>query len=143
LTLSTDLEVVVRDAVEGTLNALRAAASTPSIKRVVITSSVGAVGLSAGDRKLGKNDFTIESIEMAKALPIDHLHKSSMVYVSSKTQAEQAAWKFVREVNVSALPSSPRNHETQVAYYSIASIHSAFLRHKHGILLAMVHLLKV
>jgi len=102
MSLSTDVETVVRDAVEGTLSALRAAASTPSIKRVVITSSIAAVGLTAGDRKLGKNDFMTESIEMAKAIPVDSLHKPGMVYISSKTQAEQAAWMFVEETKVSS-----------------------------------------
>ncbi|GAA5983833.1 hypothetical protein JCM5350_007564 [Sporobolomyces pararoseus] len=96
VSFSSDVDEVVRDAVEGTLNALRSAAATPSIKRFVLTSSIVAVGLG-GDKKYGPNDFFNDSIGLAKALPADDPRKGSLAYASSKTQAEQAAWKFVED----------------------------------------------
>ncbi|GAA5967391.1 hypothetical protein JCM3765_000511 [Sporobolomyces pararoseus] len=96
VSFSPDVDEVVRDAVEGTLNALRSAAATPSVKRFVLTSSVAAVGMG-GDKKYGPDDFFIDSIGFAKALPADDPRKGSFAYASSKTQAEQAAWKFVEE----------------------------------------------
>jgi hypothetical protein len=37
---------------------------------------------------------------MAKVLPVDHPNKAGLVYASSKTQAELAAWAFVKENKV-------------------------------------------
>ncbi|GAA5880689.1 hypothetical protein JCM16303_004313 [Sporobolomyces ruberrimus] len=92
---------VIRDAVEGTLNALRGAAATPTVKRVVLTSSFIAVGFPGGEekrgRKLGHEDFNVEVVEIAKSLPDDSPMKVDLNYFSSKVQAEMAAWKFVQE----------------------------------------------
>ncbi|GAA6004869.1 hypothetical protein JCM11491_002261 [Sporobolomyces phaffii] len=100
-TFSTDLDQVLPVAVDGTLNVLRAAAATPSVKRFVLTSSIVAIGNPASPTKLGSDVFNYGSIEAAKSMSNDDPRKGHTVYSSSKTQAELAAWKFVRESKAS------------------------------------------
>jgi dihydroflavonol-4-reductase len=76
---------VIRPAVEGTLRILKLA-KEHSVKRVVLTSSFGAVGYGHGnvsDRVFDENDWT--NITSPGMLP----------YVKSKALAEKAAWEFV------------------------------------------------
>lgn len=77
---------MVEPAVQGTLNVLRAAHRAGSVRRVVLTSSLAAVTDEPDDAKV----FSEE----------DWNKKSSLkrnVYFYSKTQAEQAAWKFLKQ----------------------------------------------
>ena len=78
---------------------LESAAATPSIKRVVMTSSSTA----ATNPKPGVK-FTIhadtwnqEAIDAAWAPPPYTADRRWDVYGASKTQAEQELWKFVKE----------------------------------------------
>lgn len=99
VSFSPKFDEVVGDAVQGTLNALRAAAKTPSVKRFVLTSSIVAVGSGQnGEGKiLGQKDFNRDSIEKARGLPDDAPQKGGLVYAASKTSGELEAWKFVEE----------------------------------------------
>lgn len=74
----------IKPAVEGTLRVLRAARDA-GIKRVVMTSSFGAVSYGYPDknRTFTESDWT------------DLNDKSLSPYVKSKTLAEQAAWDFI------------------------------------------------
>nr|KAG5693546.1 hypothetical protein BaRGS_019872 [Batillaria attramentaria] len=78
---------LIKPAVEGTLNVLRACAKVPSVKRVVLTSSCAAVG---SDNRgpdaplLCEKDWT----DIAKA----------DAYGKSKILAERAAWDFVEKL---------------------------------------------
>jgi len=77
---------MVDPAVNGTLDVLRACARTPSVKRVVLTSSLAAITDEPGDQYV----FT----------ETDWNSKSSLArnpYFYSKALAEQAAWAFMRE----------------------------------------------
>ena len=74
---------LIKPAVNGTLSVLRAAAKASTVKKVVVTSSVAAVGES-GDKTRGEKDWT-------------DLTKPTGAYVKSKTLAEKAAWDFVAE----------------------------------------------
>jgi len=105
VSFSPKFDEVVGDAVQGTLNALRAAHKTPSVKRFVLTSSIVAVGSGQnGEGKvLGEKDFNRESIEKARSLPDDAPGKGGLVYAASKTSGELEAWKFVEENKVSLL----------------------------------------
>ncbi|GAA6011972.1 hypothetical protein JCM10207_003445 [Rhodosporidiobolus poonsookiae] len=83
-------------ALKGTLSALEAAASEPSVKNVVITSSLAAAqdpakGLDPGFIRTSAvwSPFTWEESVKEKVPPL--------VYLASKTFAEKAAWKFVEE----------------------------------------------
>jgi dihydroflavonol-4-reductase len=82
-----DPDELVVPAREGTLRVLRAAVEA-DVKRVVLTSSVAAIGGSATPtRKLTEADWT------------DLGNPGLSPYVRSKTVAEQAAWNFMRQAD--------------------------------------------
>jgi dihydroflavonol-4-reductase len=77
------LRELVDPAVQGTLHVLAAAAATPSVKRVVLTSSMAAVTDEPDGRVLTEADWNT---------------KSSLVrnpYYFAKAEAERAAWAFM------------------------------------------------
>lgn len=79
-------EALVRPALEGTRNVLEAVNRTPSVKRVVLTSSVAAVHSDNIDaRKVPDYTFTEEHWNTRSSL--DH-----QPYYYSKTVAEKEAW---------------------------------------------------
>jgi dihydroflavonol-4-reductase len=82
----TDPDELIVPAREGTLRVLRAAVQA-DVKRVVLTSSVAAVGGSAAraSAPLTEEDWT------------DLGNEKLSPYVRSKTIAERAAWDFMRE----------------------------------------------
>ena len=92
LELPRDENEVIRPAVQGTLNVLRACAeSNVSVKRVVLTSSLGAV------MNLGNDDTSYVFSEK------DWLDlENATSYSKSKCLAEKAAWDFVDGLDVSA-----------------------------------------
>ncbi|KAK7466785.1 hypothetical protein BaRGS_00037101 [Batillaria attramentaria] len=76
---------LIKPAVEGTLNVLRACAKVPSIKRVVVTSSCAAMIFATHTRApLSEKDWTDPT-------KVD-------AYTKSKTLAECAAWDFVEKL---------------------------------------------
>ncbi|AUD06077.1 SDR family oxidoreductase [Spirosoma pollinicola] len=77
---------MIRPAVEGTLRVLKAARKA-GIKRVIMTSSFGAVGFS--NKK--------QNSETTEADWTDPHEKGLSAYEKSKTLAEQAAWNFIRQ----------------------------------------------
>lgn len=86
--------------VEGTLNALRAAAKESSVKRVVLTSSSTAAASPQPNKEfvIDTNTWNDEAVKAAWAPPpYEGLQRRLDVYSAGKTQAEQAAWKFIRE----------------------------------------------
>ena len=80
-----DAESVIRPAVDGTLRALRAAVAE-GVGRVVMTSSTVAVtnGPDPEGRPRDERDWSTAD------------HPAATPYVRSKTEAERAAWDFVR-----------------------------------------------
>ncbi len=77
------LKELVEPAVKGTLNVLKAAAATPSVKRVVVTSSMAAVTDEPDGRVLTEADWNT---------------KSSLTrnpYYFAKAEAERSAWAFM------------------------------------------------
>jgi dihydroflavonol-4-reductase len=85
-----DPDELIVPAREGTLRVLRAALGA-GVERVVVTSSVAAVGGGAelSSRSLDERDWT------------DLAHDGLSPYVCSKTIAEKAAWELVREAGES------------------------------------------
>ena len=75
----TDENEVIRPAVEGTLNVLKACAESGMIKRVVLTSSIAAIG-GGVTRDYNETDWA---------------NDASSPYHKSKMLAEKAAWDFV------------------------------------------------
>ncbi|CAD5234469.1 unnamed protein product [Bursaphelenchus xylophilus] len=84
-----DDKSVIETAVNGTLNVLRACANSSSVKKVVLTSSCAAVneGHEDEDRVFDENDWTITTSNKVQS------------YAISKTEAELAAWDFVKKNN--------------------------------------------
>uniref|UniRef100_A0A2N9HKF3 NAD-dependent epimerase/dehydratase domain-containing protein n=1 Tax=Fagus sylvatica TaxID=28930 RepID=A0A2N9HKF3_FAGSY len=82
---------LIDPALKGTLNVLRSCAKVPSIKRVVITSSMVAVAYSG---KPLAPDVIIDETWFSDAAGCE---KSKLWYMLSKTLAEEAAWKFAKE----------------------------------------------
>ena len=78
-TVPNDENEVIRPAVEGTLNVLKACAEAGIIKRVVLTSSIAAIG-GGVTRDYNESDWA---------------NDASSPYQKSKMLAERAAWDFV------------------------------------------------
>ena len=84
LTIPKDENEMIAPAVEGTLRVLKAARNA-GVKRVVITSSFGAVGYShtETDQLITEESWTNPD------------EKGLSAYIKSKTLAEKAAWDFI------------------------------------------------
>ena len=81
-------EALVRPALEGTRNVLDSVNRTPSVKRVVLTSSVVAIyGDNIDSRDVPGGVFTDEHWNTTSS--VDH-----QPYSYSKTVAEQEAWRY-------------------------------------------------
>jgi len=103
VTFVPDYDLVINGLVKSTLNALRAAAATPSIKRVVLTSSyISAAMPQTGQdgSKFDENSWNDQIVEMAKSAPEGHPARGFFIYMASKVLGEKEAWKFVKEEKV-------------------------------------------
>ncbi|PIA53486.1 hypothetical protein AQUCO_00900229v1 [Aquilegia coerulea] len=81
---------LIDPAVKGTLNVLGSCTKTPSVRRVVVTSSIAAVVFNRRDRTAEVVDDTwFSDPELCKEL--------KLWYVLAKTLAEQSAWKFAKD----------------------------------------------
>jgi nucleoside-diphosphate-sugar epimerase len=93
--------VVIPTAINVGLNALKAAAKTPSITRVVYTSSsLAATFPSNGVKKvLDQNSYNEEGARKGWKHPEDESDetKGLYIYAALKTEAEKACWKWVNE----------------------------------------------
>ena len=84
----SDPQDVIRPAVEGTLNVLRACKEAGCVKKLVLTSSIAAVvGNDASKAGTPYNENDWSDVEAC-----------TMAYYRSKTLAEKAAWNFVAEL---------------------------------------------
>ncbi|GMY34721.1 cinnamoyl-CoA reductase 1-like [Fagus crenata] len=90
-------------AVKGTLNVLNSCAKSPSVKRVVLTSSMAAVSFNKKSRTpdVVVDDTWFSDPELCK--------EAKQWYVLSKTLAEDAAWKFVKEKGFDMVTIKPSN----------------------------------
>ncbi|XVE90417.1 hypothetical protein DITRI_Ditri20bG0076300 [Diplodiscus trichospermus] len=92
---------MIDPAVKGTLNVLRSCSKVPSIKRVVITSSIAAVVFNG--RPLGP-DVVVDETWFSDPT---FCEKSKLWYVLSKTLAEEAAWKYTKENGIDMVSINP------------------------------------
>ncbi|KAB2615354.1 cinnamoyl-CoA reductase 1-like [Pyrus ussuriensis x Pyrus communis] len=92
---------LLEPAVKGTLNVLNSCAKSPSIKRVVLTSSIAAVAYNGKPRT---PDVVIDETWFTDP---DVCKESKLWYVLSKTLAEDAAWKFVKEKGIDLVTINP------------------------------------
>lgn len=77
-------ESTIRTAVEGTMNVLKAAASTPSVRKIVLTSSCSAIN----------DGYPNDSQVFDETCWTDLENPLVENYARSKTLAEKAAWDF-------------------------------------------------
>lgn len=73
---------LIKPAVDGTLRALRTAKSE-GVQRVIVTSSMAAIGGTPKEKTYDENDWTDVNV------------KGVAAYTKSKTLAEKAAWDFI------------------------------------------------
>ncbi|KAI9078249.1 hypothetical protein K1719_039751 [Acacia pycnantha] len=88
-------------AVKGTLNVLKSCAKFPSVRRVVLTSSIVAVAYN------GKPRTPEVVVDEAWFSDPDLCRASQLWYVVSKTLAEEAAWKFTKDNNIDMVTINP------------------------------------
>ncbi|CAN0901783.1 Phenylacetaldehyde reductase [Linum grandiflorum] len=86
---------LIDPALKGTLNVLNSCAKTPSIKRVVLTSSIAAVAYNGKPRT---PDVVVDETWFSNP---------DLWYVVSKTLAEDAAWKFAKEKGMDLVAINP------------------------------------
>ncbi|BBG96415.1 NAD(P)-binding Rossmann-fold superfamily protein [Prunus dulcis] len=108
LTISSQLQKelsamaeLIDPALKGTLNVLRSCAKVPSIKRVVITSSMAAVAFNG--KPLAPDVIIDESWFSDLAV----CEKLKLWYMISKTLAEDAAWKFTKDNRIDMVAINP------------------------------------
>ncbi|XP_057531204.1 phenylacetaldehyde reductase-like [Amaranthus tricolor] len=98
----TDPEAeLLEPAVKGTLNVLNSCAKFPSIKRVVLTSSLAAV---VCNEKPLSPDVVVDETWFSDP---DFCKNFKMWYEASKTLAEEAAWKFAKEKGIDLVTINP------------------------------------
>lgn len=92
---------LIDPALKGTLNVLKSCAKSPSVKRVVLTSSNAAVSFNTRPKN---PEVVVDETWFSNP---DFCRESKLWYVLSKTLAEAAAWKFVNENNIDMVALNP------------------------------------
>ncbi|XP_043691619.1 phenylacetaldehyde reductase-like [Telopea speciosissima] len=92
---------LIDPALKGTLNVLRSCAKAPSVKRVVVTSSVAAV---TWNRKPRTPDVVVDETWFSDR---EFCKENEIWYELSKTLAEEAAWKFAKEKGMDMITINP------------------------------------
>ncbi|PON84836.1 NAD(P)-binding domain containing protein [Trema orientale] len=92
---------IIEPAVKGTLSILKSCSKAPSVKRVVITSSMVAVLFSG---KSLRPDVVVDETWFSDPVICENLKHW---YAVSKTLAEQAAWKFAKDNGIDLITILP------------------------------------
>ncbi|XP_059598124.1 LOW QUALITY PROTEIN: phenylacetaldehyde reductase [Vitis vinifera] len=93
---------LIDPALEGTMSVLGSCAKVPSVKRVVVTSSMASVAFNG--KPLAPDVLVDESWFSDPVF----CEKSKLWYMLSKTLAEEAAWKFAKENGIDMVTINPR-----------------------------------
>ncbi|XP_043691624.1 phenylacetaldehyde reductase-like [Telopea speciosissima] len=98
----TDPQAELLDpALKGTLNVLESCAKTPSVKRMVVTSSVAAVAYNRTPRT---PDVVVDETWYSDA---EFCRENKSWYLLSKTLADEASWKFAKEKGIDMVTINP------------------------------------
>ncbi|KAL4612275.1 hypothetical protein ACB092_08G186600 [Castanea dentata] len=92
---------LLEPAVKGTLNVLNTCAKFPSVKRVVVTSSMAAVSYN---KKARTPDVVVDETWFSDP---DVCKEAKQWYMLSKTLAEENAWKFAKEKGIDIVTINP------------------------------------
>lgn len=99
MTFDPDPHKVIPEVLAGINGILKSAASAPSIKRFVYTSSSTAATSPKPNKEFNitTDTWNEEDIKKAWASPPYEADRAFTVYGASKCEAEKALWKFVKE----------------------------------------------
>lgn len=99
LSFASDPNAVIPEVIDGINGVMESAAKEPQIKRFVFTSSSTAATNPKPNTKfnIDADTWNNETVEMAWAPPPYEDSRKWAVYGASKTQAEQAMWKFMED----------------------------------------------
>ncbi|CAO2175839.1 unnamed protein product [Urochloa humidicola] len=98
--VTDDPEKMIEPAVNGTKNVINAAADVGSIRRVVFTSSIGAVYMDPRHGPGAEVDETCWS-------DLDYCKNTKNWYCYAKTVAEQAAWELAKQRRLDLVVVNP------------------------------------
>nr|GMC86440.1 cinnamoyl-CoA reductase 1-like [Ipomoea batatas] len=98
--LATKAELV-DPAVKGTLNVLGSCVRTPSVKRVVVTSSTASILIK--ENPISPDDVVDETWFSDK----EYVEENKQWYILSKILAEEAAWKYAKEKGIDMVTLHP------------------------------------
>ncbi|KAK7363001.1 hypothetical protein VNO77_05126 [Canavalia gladiata] len=94
---------MIKPAITGVLNVLKACARSKDVKRVILTSSAAAVTIN----KLKGTDLVMDETSWSDVEFLSAAKPPTWGYPVSKTLAEKAAWKFAEENNIDLITVIP------------------------------------
>ncbi|KAL6990858.1 dihydrouracil dehydrogenase (NAD(+)) [Sarracenia purpurea var. burkii] len=94
---------MIKPAIQGVVNVLRACAKSGTVKRVVVTSSAAAVTIN----QLNGTGLVMDESHWTDVEFLASAKPPTWGYPLSKTLAEKAAWKFAEENNINLLTVIP------------------------------------
>lgn len=94
-------EKLIDPAIKGTINVLNSCAKVPSVKRVVLTSSIAAMLLN--ERPITPDTLVDETWWSDP----DFCLREKKWYAASKVLAEQAAWQFAKDKDIDLITICP------------------------------------
>lgn len=100
VTFAADPNAVIPPAIAFALNALKSAYKEASVKRFVLTSSSSAAIVSdpaAPGVEVTEDSWSEAAVKAAWADPPYNQDRGGVVYAASKTESEQAVWKYHKE----------------------------------------------
>ncbi|CAO2189013.1 unnamed protein product [Urochloa humidicola] len=98
--ITDDPEKIIEPAVNGTKNVINAAADVGSVRRVVFTSSIGAVYM---DHRREPN----EEVDETCWSDLEYCKNTKNWYCYAKTVAEQAAWELAKQRRLDLVVVNP------------------------------------
>ncbi len=94
---------MIKPAIQGVVNVLKACAKAGTVKRVILTSSAAAVSIN----KLNGTGLVMDESHWTDAEFLSSAKPPTWGYPLSKTLAEKAAWKFAEENNINLITVIP------------------------------------
>ncbi|XP_011025486.1 PREDICTED: cinnamoyl-CoA reductase 1-like isoform X3 [Populus euphratica] len=117
---------LIEPAVKGTLNVLKSCAKFPSVKRVILTSSMASVVFNG--KPLTPDVVVDETWFSDSAFCVSN----KLWYMASKTLAEEAAWKFAKEKGIDMVTINPGFVIGPLLQPTLKSTAELFLDHING-----------
>ncbi|KAL3742056.1 hypothetical protein ACJRO7_017522 [Eucalyptus globulus] len=94
---------MIKPAIQGVLNVLKACGKAKTVKRVVMTSSAAAVSIN----NLQETGLVMDEKNWTDVEFLSSVKPPTWGYPASKTLAEKAAWKFAEENNIKLITVIP------------------------------------